>query len=298
VRAALLVAAAVVAASTVYADAPAAKPSPRPRASASPIVEPFDLVPTDPPGPLPEETPPAVEPAPLISTPVPSPSPVELVERANARGFRVGTEFGAMATMTGEGGTDITPTFNVDVDGPLALGSKKSWGRLGARLALSSSPGEAFNAADIQTYRAVDVGVSLGRIVGVLGDVSTMLLVEGTFSTRLKGSTQPAPRDRLVRSAGVGVRFMASRSNASLTTEVGYDEATASCASTVVCTGLRSGLAFLLYGQVPIIRGAVLFGGDVSLSSGQRVPWVTRRDVERITVVVDPVAMVNVIRGQ
>jgi hypothetical protein len=298
VRAALLVTAAVVAASTAYADAPAAKPSPKPRPSPSPIVEPFDLVPTDPPEPLPEAAPPpAAEPAPLLATPAPSPSP-DLVARANARSFRVQTELGAMVSMTGESGTDVTPTFTVDADGPLALGSRKSWGRLGARLGLSSSPGEAFNAADVRTYRAVDVGLSLGRVIGVLGDVSTMVLVEGTFSTRLKGSSQPAPRDRLVRSAGLGLRFMAGRSNASLTAEVGYDEATASCAADVVCTGVHSGPAFLLYGQVPIIRGAVLFGGDVSLSTGQRVPWVKRRDIERITVVVDPVAMVNVIRGQ
>jgi hypothetical protein len=285
-------------AAAAYADAPAAKPSPRPRPSPSPVVEPFDLVPTDPPEPLPEAQP--VEPVPVpAAAPAPAPTPLpDLVARANARSFRVQTELGAMVTMTGESGTDVTPTFSVDVDGPLALGSRKSWGRLGARLGLSSSPGEAFNAADVRTYRAVDVGLSLGRIIGVLGDVSTMVLVEGTFSTRLKGSSEPPPRDRLVRSAGVGLRFMASRSNASLTAEVGYDEATASCAADVVCTGLHSGPAFLLYGQVPIIRGAVLFGGDVSLSTGQRVPWVKRRDIERITVVVDPVAMVNVIRGQ
>lgn len=277
-----------------YADAPAAKPSPKPKARPSPIVVPFDLTPTDPPEPLPEE----IE---VVAPPVPTPSPTplpDLVERANARTFRVATALGAMATMTAEGGTDITPTFSVDVDGPLALGSRKSWGRVGARLALSSSPGEAFNAADVSTYRAVDVGLSLGRVIGVIGDVSTTVLIEGMFSTRLKGTTQPAPRDRLVRSAGIGLRFAASRSSASLTTEVGYDEATASCDVTVVCTGVRSGLAFLIYGQVPIIRGAVLFGGDVSLSSGQRVPWVRRRDIERITVTVDPVAMVNVIRGQ
>lgn len=279
-------------------DAPAPKLKSKPKPLPSPvvnIVEPIDIVPTDPPeDPFVHRVVYVAPPA-----PIPSPSPIDYVARANARPLRVESELGAVITTTGDAGTAVTPTFFVAVNGPMAFGSKHSLGRLGVRLGLSSSPGQSsFNPADIQNYKAVEVGVSIGRVVGVLGDVSTTVLAEGTFSSRLKGALQPPPLNRLSRSLGAGIRFEASKARANLTALVGYDEASASCNATVVCAGVNSGLALMAYGQVPIIKGAVLFGGDVTLSTGRSVPWLKRRDIERIFIVLDPVAIVSVIKGE
>lgn len=284
----------------VYADAPASvarprpspSPSPRPAVAAEP--EPIDIptILTEEPGPE------AVAESPVLPpTPKPSPSP-GLLTKENARPFHVDTQFGAVATLTGEAGTDVTPTFWVNADGPLAFGSKHSLGRLGARLGLSSAPGETFDVKDIKTYRAMEAGLWLGRVVGQLGEVSTTVIVEGTFATRMKGTNDPAPLKRTARSLGAGFRFDAKKSNASLATLVAYDEATASCDADVDCTGIHSGLAFLIYGQVPIAQGAVLFIADASLAAGRSVSWLRRRDVVRIGIVVDPVAAVHVIRGK
>lgn len=278
-------------ATSAWADAPAAAPR-KPRPSPSPIAEPFDLVPTDPPEPLPELR--AAAPAP---EPSPTPKPTS-IEKANARPFRVTTAVGALATVTGDTGTDITPTFWIDADGPLAFGNDRSVGRLGARIGLSSSPGETINAADVNTYRAAQVSLRLGYVVGHLRDVETTVVLEGGFSSRLKGSADLEPRTRLVRDLGVGLRFDARKSNASMIVLAGFDEATASCAPSVVCTGFNSGLAFMAYGQVPIVQGAVLFTGDASLSVTAGASWYARRDVLRIGVVLDPVQAVKVLKGK
>lgn len=277
---------------TLDAPAPTAK-KPKPKPTPSPVVvEPIDIegVQTDPPEPLPSPTP-----VPL-PTPLPSPKPTP-IERANARPFRVQTELGALVTMTGDAGTDVTPTFWVNADGPLALGSK-SYGRVGARLGLSTSPGQSLALADIRTYRAAEVGLYLGVVVGHYRDVDTTLVVEGDFASRLKGTQDLAPRNRLVRSAGAGIRFDAAKSNASMTLLAGFDEGSATCDPGIVCTGFHSGLAFMLYGQVPIVQGAVLLVGDATLSAGGSVAYFRRRDVLRLGVVVDPVESIKVIRGK
>lgn len=280
-------------AATAFADAPARSPKPkRPRVVASPspapIAEPFDLVPTDPP----EEVPP-----PPLLIPSPPPPPTS-IEKANARPFRVTTMAGALATLTGDTGTDITPTFWIETDGPIAFGSDRSIGRLGARIGLSSSPGQTFNAADVKTYRAAEVGLWAGYVIGHFRDVDTTVVAEAGFASRMKGAVDPAPRDKLVHSAGIGLRFDARKSNASMTVLGGFDEASATCTSVVVCTGVHSGFAAMVRGQVPIVQGAVLFTGDVVLSVGGSASYFKRRDIMRIGAVIDPVAAVKVIRGR
>jgi hypothetical protein len=275
------------------ADAPAPKPR-RPRAaqpSPSPTPVPFDLVPTDPPESLPEEPAPAPSPSP---TPAPPPSSLD---KANGRPFRVLTAVGALGTVTADGGTDVTPTVWVDTEGPIALGNDHAYGRLGARIALSSSPGETVNAADVATYRSASVGLRAGYVIGHFRDVETMALAEGSFSSRLKGSTNPPPLNRLVRAGGIGLRFDHRKSNAYLAALVGFDEASASCDAQVVCTGLHSGWALMAYGQVPIVSGAVLFTGDVTLSVGGSATYFRRRDIMRIGAVLDPVQAIRVLKG-
>lgn len=279
-------------ASQAFADAPAPKPK-RPRAVAtprpSPTPEPFDLEnpPTDPP----EE----VLPPPVLA-PSPPPPPTS-IEKANARPFRVLTAMGALGTVTADGGTDITPTFWVDTDGPIALGNDHAYGRLGARIALSSSPGETVNAADVRTYRSASVALRAGYVVGHFRDVETMALVEGSFASRLKGTTNPDPLNRLARAAGLGLRFDHRKSSAYMAVLAGFDEASANCDAIVVCTGAHSGWAFMAYGQVPIVSGAVLFTGDVTLSLGGSTTYFRRRDIMRIGAVLDPVQAVRVMKG-
>jgi hypothetical protein len=225
-------------------------------------------------------------------SPKASPSP-SLIEQANAAAFEVHSQLGALVTTTGStdagnGASGLGPTVEVYAEGPLAFGTGQSLGRVGARLVLTTAPGQSADSADATNYRAVEVGLRYARVVGLLNSVRTALVLEGSFTNRLKGANDPKPLNRLVRSLAAGISFDAPESNANVSLLAGYDEATASCTAPVICTGFRSGLTFLLYGQVPILDGRVLFGGDVSIASGAQVPWVQRRDVERVFVVVDP----------
>lgn len=275
-----------------YADAPAPTPKNSPKPKPSPIVEPIDIVPTDPPTPLPEDT--LVEQPPVVTTTtVEKPS---ALKKQNAKGFHVDTQLGALVTMTGDAGTDVTPTFWVNANGPLAIGDGRSLGRLGTRLGLSTAPGETFTATDLQTYKSASAGFWYGIIVGHLRDIDTTVAVEGTFSSRMKGSADLAPRSRLVRSAGLGVKFDARKSNASGTFMLGWDEASATCPDQISCQGFHSGLALMIYGQLPISSG-VLFVGDATLSvSSSLAGVIERHDVLRVGIVVDPVEAVKSIK--
>jgi len=279
---------------SAHADAPAPKLKPHAKPSPSPTPVPFDLVEgaqTDPP------TVEAVAESPVPPAPVPSPKPTA-VEKQNARPFHVDTQLGGLVTVTAEAGTAVTPTLWVNADGPLAIGNGHSLGRIGARLGLSSSPGQAINPVSVETFKSADVGIWYGYVVGHLRDVDTTVVVEGDFSSRLRGSKDQQPLDRLTRAVGVGVRFDARKSNASMTLLAGYDEASSSCPSTITCTGLHSGFAFMLYGQVPIVSGSVLFIADATLSAAASVPGlIQRRDVLRLGLVVDPVQAVKKLKG-
>jgi hypothetical protein len=307
-----------------YADAPAPAPKAKPRPVATPTPAPLicgegiegDGVDcncldrgTDPPTwveclpptvrtrPAHMPTPEAVAESPVPPSPPPSPKPTP-IERQNARPFHVDTQIGGIITMSAEAGTDVTPTLWVNADGPLAIGNGHSLGRIGARLGLSSSPGQAINPVSVETFKSADVGIWYGYVVGHLRDVDTTVVIEGDFSSRLKGSNDQTPLKRLSRAVGAGVRFDARKSNASMTLLAGYDEASSSCPVTIDCTGIHSGFALMLYGQVPIVSGSVLFIADATLSVGASVPGVvTRRDVLRLGLVLDPVQAVKALKG-
>lgn len=276
-------------------DAPAPQPSPtsKPKVKvAEPVIypEPIDIQPEpefESPLPIPTPAPP-----PLVVVPLAAASPVpSLISQANSAAFSVRSQMGALVTTTAEGGTGLATTIEVDAEGPLAVGEGRSLGRIGARINLTSEPGQEADSADVTNYRGVEIGLRVGRVVGIIGDVRTLVMAEGTFTTRLKGAADAPPLNRLSRSLGAGLTFESQKGNASLTTMIAYDEATTSCDARVICTGFHSGAAFLVYGQVPILDGRVLFGGDVSLNVGAANPLVRRRDIERVFVVVDPVAI-------
>lgn len=222
--------------------------------------------------------------------PAPSPSPCtkSALQCANGAGFSVDSQVGAMTVTTSDTGTGLTPTISVDAEGPLVFGSG-SVGRIGARLVLTGEPGQAIDGTDPTNYKGVETDLRACRVVGVSGDVRTALCAEYGFTTLIKGSTQARPRNGLVRSFGVGLSFASASGSAQLTIEGGFDEATTSCSLPVVCTGIHSGFAAMIYGQVPILDGKVLFGGDVSIAVAPAFTTVQRTSVERVFVTVDPV---------
>lgn len=261
-----------------------------PRPSPSPIVVPFDLVPTDPPEALPE-APAAPEP-----TPSPSPSPAAVeeansIEEANSRGFHFDSQLGALGTITAADGTEASPFFWVNTDGPIAIGSR-SIGRLGARIGLTTAPGATFSITDVTTYNAVEADFWGGYVVGAFSGVETTVFLEGGFASRMKGASDPPPLRRLSRSAGAGIRFDARESSAYVAVKGGFDEATTNCkpAPGRDCSGFHAGFALMLRGQVPIYKDSVLLTGDVSLSIGGSTSWLQRVDILRLGFALDPIA--------
>jgi hypothetical protein len=223
----------------------------------------------------------------------PAPAPQVTVKSANAASFGVTSQVGAMVVTTTDSGTGLTPMMSIDAEGPLAFGEGFSLGRIGARIGLTSSPGQAFDGSDPTNYKGVEISLRLGRVIGVRGDIRTLVLAEYGFTTLIKGSNQARPRDGLVHSFGVGLAFESKDASSQLVIEPGFDEATTRCSLPIVCTGLHSGFALLIYGQVPILDGKVQFGGDVSIAGTGSVGGVTRNSVERVFVVADPVRVIK-----
>lgn len=216
------------------------------------------------------------------------PPPPSAVQKANAEGFAVNTQMGAMVVTTSESGTGLTPTIWADAEGPLAYGDGNSIGRIGARIGLTGTQGKALDGTSLN-YKGVEVDLRAGRVIGLLGDVRTVLLAEYGFTTLIKGATQARPVQGLAHSFGAGLSFESKDGTAQLAILPGFDEATTSCVLPIVCTGMHSGFAILIYGHVPILDGRVLFGGDVSIAAAPSGAGVTRTSVERVFTVVDPV---------
>jgi hypothetical protein len=162
--------------------------------------------------------------------PVPSPSPKSAIAAANAAPLSISTELGGLVTLTPEGGTSVTPTGFINIEGPLVLGHS-SIARAYARLGITSDPGADISLAEYKNWKAAEVGLGALRVVGASGEVTTSVVGEFSFSSRIRGSSDTAPLQRLVRSAAAGVRFDAAKTGASMTALLGYDEATTRCAA-------------------------------------------------------------------
>lgn len=228
--------------------------------------------------------------------PVPPPVKASPAPNPNAGPVEISSQLGGVVTLTPDAGTAVTPTGWINVDGPIALGGSIP-ARIYARIGITSAPGATIDLADVKTYKAAEVGLGLYRVIGSHDEVSTAVIGEFSFASRIKGAQDVAPLTRLVRSAGVGLRFEAKRSGASFTGLLGYDEATTQCQPPLICTGIHSGLAFMAYGQAPI-GGGVQIIADVSMSVGASTSYAPRRDVFRLGVVLDPAAAVAAIRGK
>lgn len=209
-------------------------------------------------------------------------------DNPNADPVTISVQAGAVATLSGDTGTAVTPTGWIEVEGPLAVG-KTSLARVYTRLGITSLPGEQLDVSDPATFKAAEVGFGLGRIVGRLRmgeqDVTTTVVAEWGFASRLP---EPEPAQRLVRHYGAGVRLQERKSGASLTILYGRDEA----------AGDRGYGQWLVYGQVPIAgtKGAVVLVGDATLSAGPEVAGRAQRDVLRLGVAASLGALLDVIR--
>jgi hypothetical protein len=234
----------------------------------------------------------AFEPEPIPS-PTPTPRPVV--------GMTVSTTIGGVVTLAGDAGTSVTPTAFVDVDGPLAF-ARLELARIHVRLGITSAPGEAVNVTDAQTFRAAEVELGAYRVLGRLEigasgqEITTSVAAAWSFASRL--STGDAdPLNRLVRSYGGGLRFDEVRSRASLSLFYGRDEA----------AGPAGWGQWMVSGQVPVLgtEASVLLVGDATLNVGPAEEGALgsrfrvtpgRRDILRLGVALDPVAMVKALR--
>lgn len=121
---------------------------------------------------------------------------------------------GGDVVLSGETGAALTPAAYIAVRGPIVFGgTKDGQGKaaldFGVDLQLSGLPGETVDASAVESIKALELAVRVGRTVGRLGDgvgaVRTALFLEAGFASRLPHD--PAPRDHYPRWFGGAVRL-------------------------------------------------------------------------------------------
>jgi hypothetical protein len=225
----------------------------------------------------------------------PSPAPLLSPSSANGDPFEVSVTIGGLVTFGSDAQAEVTPTAYVEAEGPLVVG-ELPLGRIGARVGLSTAPGETLDISDPATFEAGDISLWAGRIIGrritkdadglVTQDVTTAAVFDWGFSSRIdKGEQQP--RDRLTRHYGAGLRFQERHSGASLTALYGRDEA----------AGDRGYGQWLIWGSLPIpaTKGTVVLVADATLSVGPAGAGEHQRDVFRAGIVVDLAQVVGAV---
>lgn len=213
-----------------------------------------------------------------------------VADEPKIEGMVVRAQVGGTVTMAGDSGADITPTGFLEVDGPLAFGDGAPL-RFQATIGLTSLPGETLDLSNAETFKAGAVRLGISKAVGRMSvagqELSTSVIAEWGFASKLPGDVEPA--ERLSRQYGVGVRLDEKVSGASVSLRYGRDEA----------AGDRGYGQWLVTGRVPIVgtKGLVFVRGDAVLSVGRAeadsipgeppVPPLKQRDIMRIGVFVD-----------
>lgn len=231
-----------------------------------------------------------------IAAPSPTPAPLFSPAAANGDPFQVSVTVGGLVTFGSEAPAEVTPTAYIEAEGPLVVG-ELPLGRIGARVGLSTAPGESLDLSDPATFQAGDVGLWAGRVIGrrvtkdAAGvpeqDITTTALVEWGFSSRLaKGDAEP--KDRLTRHYGAGLRFQERFAGAALTVLYGRDEA----------AGDRGWGQWIAYATLPIpaTKGTIVLVADATLSVGPASTEAFQRDIFRAGVVADLAQIVREIR--
>lgn len=127
--------------------------------------------------------------------------------------------------LNGEAPTAVLPELNVDVKGPLAIGTRAP-ATVYSELKLYGLPSELEDVEVLKTLKAVDLSVGLQREVGriAIGTqiITTAVFAEAGFSTRL--AHEPAPLTRYPRHGAVGFRIGEEVSGAHLRVGIGPDQ--------------------------------------------------------------------------
>jgi len=191
---------------------------------------------------------------------------------------------GGAVVLSGEASAAVTPTAHISVRGPIVFGGTtdgkgKTPLGFGAELELTGLPGETVDAGKVESIKALELAVSIERVIGKLDGappVTTALYLESGFATRLPHD--PAPHDRYPRwlSAGVRLRqgdhYFAAAIGADQRLDGTYAPAAEISGQVGVDTGLK-GISVLL-------RGSAILG-----LSPPGYAVAGRRDVVRIGVV-------------
>lgn len=204
-------------------------------------------------------------------------------------GVRVTSLASAEVLLSGDLEPVVRPAFEVEVDGPLALGAGAP-ARVYTRFRLFGLPGQsAVDPTDFESVRAAELAlgayVRVGRLQLGDQDVWTSLEGEWGFAT-LTGETAAA--GRYPRHYALGIRIEERRLGAWLAMLYGRHES----------AGPRGWGQWMIAGAVPLslTRGAVVLGGDAVLSVGPADPLGARRDVFRLFVGVDPAQVAALFR--
>ena len=215
-------------------------------------------------------------------------------------GPRVAVTAGGLVTMSGEG-TAVTPTVFVDVESPLAIGSKAPL-RFYGRIGISSAPGESVDVADPQTFKSAEAGFGIGYKVGEHeSGVYTMLVAEAGFSTRLPGD--PEPLNRVLHHWLAGLR-LGDKAGNQITFGLGRDQVADASPADPLPDGTiptAGGLQAIIYGQlaIPATSGVVLLVGDATVNVV--VPsdvGARKRDVVRLGIATDLARAASLLAGK
>ena len=222
------------------------------------------------------------------------PCMVLLAGSAFASGPEVHVSAGALATMSGDAGTDVTPTAFVEVESPVAVGGFDHL-RFTGRLGISSAPGASIDLADPQTFKAAEVGLGVGWQVGETEGVRTLIVAEAGFQTRLPGD--PQPLDRVLSHWGGGVR-LAHASAGSITVLLGRDQGADTAPRDPASAEPYAGLQAMIYGSlaVPSTKGILNLVGDATVNV-YTPPGQVKRDIVRLGVLVDLAAGLSALKG-
>lgn len=229
---------------------------------------------------------------PSLAAPTSTPTVLSnsMADDANKAAAWIGLLAGAQSTMTGEDGIKTAPQAWIEGDTPISIGGFVPF-RFFGRLGLSAEPGETLEIDKVETFKAVEGGFGIERIVGKQDvekqTIITSVVAEWGWSSRLD-TNEEVPKTRLVRHYGAGVRIREKASGATVTALYGRDEG----------AGDRGWGQYILYGYVPVpgTKETVQISIDATLSAGPSTEQFKQRDVLRVGVLVDMGGLLNLVK--
>lgn len=202
-------------------------------------------------------------------------------------GFRLGVVTWGEASFAGQA-DQLTYGGRVSTDGPVA----NPWGRplrLSVRLDITSTPGEAFDPADVTTFgRSAEARVGMTYRIASASyggqAITTAVYAEGGFVTSMADQVL----DRYLRQLGLGLEFAVAMGEQAARLRVGYarDER----------GGYIGAGQIALAGEVPLGGKGLVLGGDALLGTS-RATVSRQADIFRVWVGLDVSRLWAVIAG-